>query len=107
MGGTMNVDPVAVRTISLGRVSDSRWPGRLSASGLALDLPGIRAGLDRYYVETNSQARTRCIDGRHDTRLDENSLGPQVPGGAPGAALAHLSLIHISEPTRRTPISYA
>ena len=26
---------------------------------------------------------------------------------APGTVEAHLSLIHISEPTRRTPISYA
>lgn len=98
----MYFDPVAVRTISLGRLSDSRWPGRLSASGLALDLPGIRAGLDRYYVETNSQARTRCIDGRHDPRLDENSLGPQVPGGAPGAALAHRLGVDKDDLTRGT-----
>jgi hypothetical protein len=39
-------------------------------------------------LPVNPRAKTRCIDGRHDDELDERNLGPQVPGGAPGAALA-------------------
>src|SRR5680860_1803689 len=59
-------------------------------SVLAFNRPGI------YIICTCSHERswkhTRCT----------------VRGGPPGGCTAHLlSLIHISEPTRRTPISYA
>jgi len=76
-------------TVSIGRLSDTVWPGALSARSVTLDAPALAAELDRYYVSVAAQGRTRCIDGRHDPGLDETALGPQVPGGAPGAALAY------------------
>lgn len=79
--------PVPVRTIPLGRLADRPWPGKLTDAGL--DVKAVIEDLDHYYVASDVTARTRCIDGRHDPELDENHLGPQVPGGAPGAALAH------------------
>src|SRR4051794_587359 len=81
--------------IDCGRLSDIQWPGAVSADAL------IDAGktsskiidfasqhLNEFYAPVNPKAKTRCIDGRHDDELVERNLGPQVPGGAPGAALA-------------------
>jgi hypothetical protein len=53
-------------------------------------------------VSVNPHAKTRCIDGRHDPELDEADLGPQVPGGAPGAALAYRLGVDKDELTRGT-----
>lgn len=82
--------------IDYGRITHLEWPGIVSADAL------VRAGettegtiedavarLEEFYVPVNPGAKTRCIDGRHDPKLDEKNLGPQVPGGAPGAALAY------------------
>ena len=79
--------PGSVRTIPLGKLADRPWPGKLTDAGL--DVKADIENLDHYYVASDVTARTRCIDGRHDPELDEDHLGPQVPGGAPGAALAH------------------
>ncbi len=90
------------QTIGLGRLSDRSWPGPLSAGlvgrGFARDLDS----LDGYYVRVDPQARTRCIDGRHDPALDEANLGPQVPGGAPGSALAYRLGVDKDDLTRGT-----
>lgn len=88
--------------IHLGRLSDKPWPGMVSADDVYVDIPSIQARLDHYYVATNPSARTRCIDGRHDPELDESRLGPQVPGGATGAALAYRLGVDKDDLTRGT-----
>jgi hypothetical protein len=87
--------PAKPAVIDCGMLSDIKWPGGVSARVL------IDAGktsnkiidyavehLNDFYVQVHPRAKTRCIDGRQDVKLDERFLGPQVPGGAPGAALA-------------------
>lgn len=88
--------------IHLGRLSDNSWPGAVSADDVYVDIPGIQAHLDEYYVVTDPSAKTRCIDGRHDPELDESHLGPQVPGGATGAALAYRLGVDKDDLTRGT-----
>ena len=78
------------------------WPGAVSADDVYVDIPTIRSRLDDYYVATNPSAKTRCIDGRHDPELDESRLGPQVPGGATGAALAYRLGVDKDDLTRGT-----
>jgi hypothetical protein len=58
--------------------------------------------INDFYVLVNSKAKTRCIDGRHDPDLDESNLGPQVPGGAPSAALAYRLGVDKDDLTRGT-----
>ncbi len=95
--------------IDNGYLSDIKWPGKVSASAL------ISAGktsdsvlndaikrLNDFYVPVSVTARTRCIDGRHDPELDEKKLGAQVPGGAPGAALAYRLGVDKDDLTRGT-----
>ena len=91
--------PVA---ISLGRLSDKVWPGPLSANGVGPRLAEVIGRLDDYYVTVDPRAKTRCIDGRHDPELDEAALGPQVPGGAPGSALAYRLGVDKDDLTRGT-----
>ena len=88
--------------VNLGRLSGAAWPGALTATATTLDLPAVIAGLDRYYVPVGGTAPTRCIDGRHDPALDESALGPQVPGGAPGSALAYRLGVDKDDLTRGT-----
>ena len=90
------------RTIALGRLSDKSWPGPLSADGVAARLGEVVSSLDDYYVSVDPRAKTRCIDGRHDPELDEANLGPQVPGGAPGSALAYRLGVDKDDLTRGT-----
>lgn len=90
------------RIINLGRLSEKLWPGAVSAEQVFVDTVAIAADLDNYYVTTNAGAKTRCIDGRHDPELDESKLGPQVPGGAPGAALAYRLGVDKDDLTRGT-----
>jgi hypothetical protein len=58
-------------------------------------------------VQVNPSAKTRCIDGRHDPDFDEENLGPQVPGGAPGAALAYRLGVDQDDLTRGTYLTDA
>ncbi len=100
-------EPDPARTLALGTLSDRSWPGGLSASAHAGSIgstgsAAIVAALDRYYVPVGERAKTRCIDGRHDPRLDEGSLGPQGPGGAPGVALAYRLGVDKDDLTRGT-----
>jgi hypothetical protein len=75
--------------IDCGKLSNKKWPGGVSAKGVANEkLDTAIERLNEFYVPVNPKAKTRCIDGRHDPELNEDNLGPQVPGGAPGAALA-------------------
>jgi hypothetical protein len=86
----------------LGRLSDHLWPGKVSATESRIDIPTLLESLDSYYVATSPNAKTRCIDGRHDPKFDEANLGAQVPGGAPGAALAYRLGIDKDDLTRGT-----
>ena len=95
-------DVAAPRIIDLGRLTDSQWPGRVSADNVSLDVARVREELNDYYVATHPEAPTRCIDGRHDPELDESKLGAQVPGGAPGAALAFRLGVDKDDLTRGT-----
>jgi hypothetical protein len=80
----------------IGRLSSERWDGPVSADELIenkeVSLENIDSAIsniDSFYISVGTAALTRCIDGRHDPDLMESNLGPQVPGGVAGAALAH------------------
>ncbi|MCW1907758.1 MAG: hypothetical protein KIH63_000255 [Candidatus Saccharibacteria bacterium] len=95
--------------IDYGTLSDITWPGSVSArnmiaSGKINDITISHAiqALNEFYVLVSPAARTRCIDGRHDPELDEKVLGAQVPGGAPGAALAYRLGVDKDDLTRGT-----
>lgn len=88
--------------IHIGRLSDKTWPGSVSAEDVYVDVPLVTSRLDEFYVATSTKAKTRCIDGRHDPELDESNLGPQVPGGATGAALAYRLGVDKDDLTRGT-----
>lgn len=99
----------AAEIIDCGVISDLRWPGTVSAAEMVkegLATPEIInqavAKLGIYYVPVSPTARTRCIDGRHDPELNESDLGPQVPGGASGAALAYRLGVDKDDLTRGT-----
>lgn len=98
-----------VHIIDAGRLSDIVWPGKVSADGMiarsmtsAATIQEAVTRINEFYVQVNPGAKTRCIDGRHDPKLDERALGPQVPGGAPGAALAYRLGVDKDELTRGT-----
>ena len=74
----------------------------LTAGPTGRTVAEIAASLDEYYVSVDPRAKTRCIDGRHDPALDESALGPQVPGGAPGSALAYRLGVDKDDLTRGT-----
>lgn len=99
MGKTALLSEVKVETpveiLDCGVLSDLEWPGAVSAKNLvetgvtSKEIIGNAVErINEFYVPVNPMAKTRCIDGRHDPEMDETNLGPQVPGGAPGAALA-------------------
>lgn len=90
------------RVIQLGRLSERKWPGFLTVDDRFVDVFRIVAELDNFYVATKPSAKTRCIDGRDDPMLDESNLGPQVPAGAPGAALAYRLGVDKDDLTRGT-----
>jgi hypothetical protein len=84
-----------VNIVDFGQFSGITLPGAVSARNMVEEGETTWEAIERavskindYYVPVSPGAKTRCIDGRHDPELDENHLGPQVPGGAPGAALA-------------------
>lgn len=95
--------------IDCGLLSDLKWPGNVSSKAL-IDkgetskkiIDYATQQLNDYYVSVHPGAKTRCIDGRHDPHLDEKMLGPQVPGGAPGAALAYRLGVDEDDLTRGT-----
>lgn len=85
-----------IEAIDCGRASSMLWPGSVSADKLIetgvtteATISEAVSRVNEFYVEVNPSSKTRCIDGRHDPKLYEGELGPQVPGGAPGAALAY------------------
>jgi hypothetical protein len=98
-----------VDVIDCGALSDLQWPGPVSARKLIESkvtsqetLAEATLRINEFYVPVSPGARTRCIDGRHDPELDEKHLGPQVPGGAPGAALAFRLGVDKDDLTRGT-----
>lgn len=98
----MDDDVSSAKLVQLGRLSERCWPGHLSVQNRFVDIQQIVTKLENYYVPTKSDAKTRCIDGRHDPELDEENLGPQVPAGAPGAALAYRLGVDKDDLTRGT-----
>jgi len=95
--------------IDCGILSEVLWPGGVSATAIVQsgftthdDIQRACDDITSYYIDVNPKARTRCIDGRHDPELDETNLGPQVPGGAPGAALAFRLGVDKDDLTRGT-----
>jgi hypothetical protein len=95
--------------IDCGLLSDLQWPGKVSAKDMVSDgttsqkvIDSAISKLNEFYVTVNPRAKTRCIDGRHDPELEEKNLGPQVPGGAPGAALAYRLGVDKDDLTRGT-----
>ena len=91
-----------VEFIDLGKLSLATWPGGVTVADNAPSSEAVVARLDEFYVPVEPHAATRCIDGRHDPRLDELHLGPQMPGGAPGAALAYRLGVDDSDLTKAT-----
>jgi hypothetical protein len=106
--------PAEPVVIDSGSLSDLKWPGSVSTQAMIDDGTTSRKIIDyavtrlnEFYVPVNPAAKTRCIDGRHDPEFDESRLGPQVPGGAPGAALAYRLGVDEDDLTRGTFLSDA
>lgn len=85
-----------VEVVDYGMLTDGVWRGKVSAKNMiesgettqsAIDTAAQR--INEFYVPVGTLAVTRCIDGRHDPNISEDNLGPQVPGGVAGAALAY------------------
>lgn len=91
-----------IEFIDLGKLTLDTWPGGVVARESEAQPQEIIARLNSFYVPVESHAATRCIDGRHDPKLDEQHLGPQMPGGAPGAALAYRLGVDDSDITKAT-----
>lgn len=91
-----------IEFIDLGKLSLAAWPGAVAVNDNSPSSEAIRSRLNDFYVPVSPRAATRCIDGRHDPRLDELHLGPQMPGGAPGAALAYRLGVDDSDLTKAT-----
>lgn len=92
----------SVEYIDLGKLSLTKWPGAVTSRDDNNNVTQVIDRLDDFYVSVEPHAATRCIDGRHDPRLDEMHLGPQMPGGAPGAALAFRLGVDDSDLTKAT-----
>ena len=93
----------ALQRLGAQAVVSAGWRGGISApSDIRATVPQIMEVLEDYFVPTSPQAKTRCIDGRHDENLNEDELGPQVPGGAPGSALAYRLGVDGDDLTRGT-----
>jgi hypothetical protein len=95
--------------IDCGKLSDITWLGQVSARKLIEsgevseeELNEAVSRIDDFYVAVAPHAKTRCIDGRPDPEFDEQNLGAQVPGGAPGAALAYRLGVDKDDLTRGT-----
>ena len=93
----------------MGRLSDVKWPGSVSADGQIANKKATRELIDEatkriseFYVQSSNDAPARCIDGRQDPKLNPGKLGPQVPGGAAGAAIAFRLGVDQDDLTRGT-----
>lgn len=111
---TIGVSEPTITAIDCGVLTDITWPGNVSAKSLINEhvtsvskIDQAVSAINDFYVAENATAKTRCIDGRHDPDLDEAQLGPQVPGGAPGAALAYRLGVDKDDLTRGTFLSDA
>lgn len=97
-----DIDDKQAEFIDLGKLTLTQWPGGVTAREGATDVTAVVSTLNAFYVPVEPHAATRCIDGRHDPQLDELHLGPQMPGGAPGAALAYRLGVDDSDLTKAT-----
>jgi hypothetical protein len=99
---TFDDEHLEAQLIDLGRLSEHTWHGKVSVRDADVNIAILLQSLNAYYVPTRTGAKTRCIDGRNDPKFDEDNLGAQVPGGAPGAALAYRLGIDKDDLTRGT-----
>lgn len=111
---TTQNSPLPAAVIDCGILSDLLWRGSVSANKLihtkfitSDQLQKAVENIDEYFVPVGVGAPTRCIDGRHDPDRAEHELGAQVPGGAPGAALAYRLGVDKDDLTRGTFLSDA
>ena len=95
--------------IGAGKLSSYKWPGAISVAELINNktytigqINNAKQKINNYYVKVNGSAKTRCIDGRQDPKLDSTNIGPQVPGGSLGAALAYRLGAHKEDLTKTT-----
>jgi len=100
--------------LDYGVLTNSDWHGpvrvqevlvRLGQNAEALEA-GI-AKLESYFTTVQKSAKTRCIDGRIDPNSDSADLGPQVPGGAAGAAIAYRLGVDSDDLTRGSYVADA
>ncbi len=98
-----------VLLIDMGRISDLKWPGPVSAETVIEKshvtkerINEATKRINEFYVYASHDAPTRCIDGRQDPKLNPHKLGPQVPGGAAGAAIAYRLGVDKDDLTRGT-----
>jgi hypothetical protein len=95
--------------INYGQIADIPWLGTVSAKVMLSKkfttnhtINEATKRLNEFYVSAKPTAKTRCIDGRYDPLFDEAELGPQLPGGAPGAAIAYRLGVDKDDLTRST-----
>lgn len=103
------ISSTPAQIIDMGRISDITWPGAVSKdkmleSGLTnkQSINDATKRINEFYVTVSPDAPTRCIDGRQDPKLNAQKLGPQVPGGAAGAAIAYRLGVDKDDLTRGT-----
>lgn len=101
-------------TIDYGVLSDTDWGGKVQVSQILERIKKTSSDVERaikkigdYYVTTRSGAKTRCIDGRPSINIEPENLGPQVAGGAPGAAIAYRLGVDADDLTRGSYVADA
>lgn len=106
---TKDTNITKTQIISAGKLSASKWPGAISVSNLINNgtytvdqINDAKQKINNYYVKVNNSAKTRCIDGRQDPNIDSTNIGPQVPGGTLGAALAYRLATFNKDSTKST-----
>lgn len=100
--------------IDYGMLSDNGWGGPVQVDSVlkrlkltASKLESSLENLESYYLSVSETAKTRCIDGRIDPDFNEKKLGAQVPGGAPGAAIAYRLGVDSDDLTRGSYVADA
>jgi Cadmium carbonic anhydrase repeat len=100
--------------IDFGILSDTNWNGRIQVRKILERIHKIPNDVDKavnnlqyYYVPTKPSAKTRCIDGRPSINIEPEDLGPQVAGGAPGAAIAYRLGVDADDLTRGSYVADA
>src|SRR5665647_221062 len=120
--GQLSLDQVAV----VARYTPTQVEASVAELAIHASVPQLRRALSRYSFDPPAENGHAQQNTTHDTKPDntapgdtkagDTKAGDTTPGGTGAgdpptwngfALVQDLSLIHISEPTRRTPISYA